>query len=288
MTAYAVDGKAIAAKVRSEVAADVARLKAQYGFVPGLAVVLVGEDPASKVYVRNKATQTAETGMQSFEYKLAEDTPEQVLLDLVAKLNADPNVNGILVQMPLPKHMDSNKVLELIEPLKDVDGFHPMNVGRLTLGIETMEPCTPKGIVYLLEHYGIDIEGKRAVVVGRSNIVGKPVSLLLLSRNATVTVCHSRTKDLAGVTRQADILVAATGKPKMINSSMVKGGAVVVDVGITRTQSGLIGDVDFDAVKEVASYITPVPGGIGPMTIAMLLLNALKAAEACASGSMRR
>lgn len=287
MSAIIMDGKAVSALVRREVK-ERAALLASKGVKPGLAVVLVGDDPASQVYVRQKEKACDEVGFASFMRYLPASTDERELLDLIDGLNSDPAVHGILVQLPLPKHIDKDRVAEAIRPEKDVDGFHPINVGRLTLGIETMEPCTPKGIVYLLEHYGIDIEGKRAVVVGRSNIVGKPVSLLLLSRNATVTVCHSRTKDLAGVTRQADILVAATGKPKMINSSMVKEGAVVVDVGITRTQSGLIGDVDFDAVKEVASYITPVPGGIGPMTIAMLLLNALKAAEACASGSMRQ
>ena len=287
MSAIIMDGKAVSALVRREVK-ERAALLASKGVKPGLAVVLVGDDPASQVYVRQKEKACDEVGFASFMRYLPASTDERELLDLIDGLNSDPAVHGILVQLPLPKHIDKDRVAEAIRPEKDVDGFHPINVGRLTLGIETMEPCTPKGIVYLLEHYGIDIEGKRAVVVGRSNIVGKPASILLLSRNATVTVCHSRTKDLAGVTRQADILVAATGKPKMINSSMVKGGAVVVDVGITRTQSGLIGDVDFDAVKEVASYITPVPGGIGPMTIAMLLLNALKAAEACASGSMRR
>ncbi|HPU78166.1 MAG TPA: bifunctional methylenetetrahydrofolate dehydrogenase/methenyltetrahydrofolate cyclohydrolase FolD [Thermosynergistes sp.] len=287
MSAVIMDGKAVSALVRREVK-ERAALLASKGVKPGLAVVLVGDDPASQVYVRQKEKACDEVGFASFMRYLPASTDEKELLDLIDGLNSDPAVHGILVQLPLPKHIDKDRVAEAIRPEKDVDGFHPINVGRLTLGIETMEPCTPKGIVYLLEHYGIDIEGKRAVVVGRSNIVGKPVSLLLLSRNATVTVCHSRTKDLPDVTRQADILVAATGKPKTIGSSMVKGGAVVVDVGITRTQSGLIGDVDFDAVKEVASYITPVPGGIGPMTIAMLLLNALKAAEACASSSMRR
>jgi len=287
MSAIIMDGKAVSALVRGEVK-ERAAILASKGVKPGLAVVLVGDDPASQVYVRQKEKACDEVGFASFMRYLPASTDERELLDLIDGLNSDPAVHGILVQLPLPKHIDKDRVAEAIGPEKDVDGFHPINVGRLTLGIETMEPCTPKGIVYLLEHYGIDIEGKRAVVVGRSNIVGKPVSILLLSRNATVTVCHSRTKDLPSVTRQADILVAATGKPKMIGSSMVKDGAVVVDVGITRTQSGLIGDVDFDAVKEVASYITPVPGGIGPMTIAMLLLNTLKAAEACASGSMRQ
>jgi methylenetetrahydrofolate dehydrogenase (NADP+)/methenyltetrahydrofolate cyclohydrolase len=287
MSAIIMDGKAVSALVREEVK-ERAAILASKGVKPGLAVVLVGDDPASQVYVRQKEKACASVGFASFMRYLPASTDERELLDLIDGLNSDPAVHGILVQLPLPKHIDKDRVAEAIGPEKDVDGFHPINVGRLTLGVETMEPCTPKGIVYLLEHYGIDIEGKRAVVVGRSNIVGKPVSILLLSRNATVTVCHSRTKDLPSVTRQADILVAATGKPKMITSSMVKDGAVVVDVGITRTQSGLIGDVDFDAVKEMASYITPVPGGIGPMTIAMLLLNTLKAAEACASGSMRR
>jgi len=283
MTAYAIDGKAIAAKVRSDVAADVARLKAQHGLVPGLAVVLVGEDPASKVYVRNKAQQTLEVGMQSFEHKLAEDTPEQVLLDLVAKLNADPNVNGILVQMPLPKHMDANKVLELIDPLKDVDGFHPMNVGRLSIGERALAPCTPVGSIILAKSVKHDLSGLDAVVVGRSNIVGKPMAQLLLRENCTVTIAHSRTKDLPDVVRRADLVVAAIGKPEFVKGDWIKPGAIVIDVGINRVakddgKTKLVGDVDYASAAKVASAITPVPGGVGPMTIACLLKNTVEAA----------
>jgi len=283
MTAYVIDGKAIAAKVRSDVAADVALLKSQHGFVPGLAVVLVGEDPASKVYVRNKAAQTVETGMQSFEHKLAEDTPEQVVLDLVAKLNADPNVNGILVQMPLPKHMDSNKVLELIDPLKDVDGFHPMNVGRLSIGERALAPCTPVGSIILAKSVKHDLSGLNAVVVGRSNIVGKPMAQLLLRENCTVTIAHSRTKDLPAVVRSADLVVAAIGKPEFVKGDWIKPGAIVIDVGINRIlkpdgKGKIVGDVDFAEAVKVAGAITPVPGGVGPMTIACLLKNTVEAA----------
>ncbi len=283
MTAYVIDGKAIAAKVRSDVAADVALLKSQHGFVPGLAVVLVGEDPASKVYVRNKAAQTVEVGMQSFEHKLAEDTPEQVVLDLVAKLNADPNVNGILVQMPLPKHMDSNKVLELIDPLKDVDGFHPMNVGRLSIGERALAPCTPVGSIILAKSVKHDLSGLNAVVVGRSNIVGKPMAQLLLRENCTVTIAHSRTKDLPAVVRSADLVVAAIGKPEFVKGDWIKPGAIVIDVGINRIlkpdgKGKIVGDVDFAEAVKVAGAITPVPGGVGPMTIACLLKNTVEAA----------
>jgi len=278
-----IDGKAIAAKVRSDVAADVALLKSQHGFVPGLAVVLVGEDPASKVYVRNKAAQTVECGMQSFEHKLAEDTPEQVVLDLVAKLNADPNVNGILVQMPLPKHMDSNKVLELIDPLKDVDGFHPMNVGRLSIGERALAPCTPVGSIILAKSVKHDLSGLNAVVVGRSNIVGKPMAQLLLRENCTVTIAHSRTKDLPAVVRSADLVVAAIGKPEFVKGDWIKPGAIVIDVGINRIlkpdgKGKIVGDVDFAEAVKVAGAITPVPGGVGPMTIACLLKNTVEAA----------
>jgi len=291
MTAYVIDGKAIAAKVRSDVAADVALLKSQHGFVPGLAVVLVGEDPASKVYVRNKAAQTVECGMQSFEHKLAEDTPEQVVLDLVAKLNADPNVNGILVQMPLPKHMDSNKVLELIDPLKDVDGFHPMNVGKLVIGDPTaLRPCTPYGVQQMLIRSGIETRGAHAVIVGRSTIVGKPMASLLIQQgaggDATVTVCHSKTKDLPAVCRSADIIVAAIGRAEFVTKDFVRPGAVVIDVGINRVDDAslprgyrLTGDVKFAEVAELAAAITPVPGGVGPMTIAMLMQNTLQAMQ---------
>ena len=283
MTAFVIDGKVIAAKVRSDVAADVARLKAEHGFVPGLAVVLVGEDPASKVYVRNKAQQTVEVGMQSFEHKLAEDTPEEVVLDLVRKLNADPAVNGILVQMPLPKHMDSNKVLELIDPLKDVDGFHPMNVGRLSIGERALAPCTPVGSVILARSFKDDLSGLNAVVVGRSNIVGKPMAQLLLRENCTVTIAHSRTKDLPGVVRSADLVVAAIGKPEFVKGDWIKPGAIVIDVGINRVlkedgKGKIVGDVEYAAAAQVAGAITPVPGGVGPMTIACLLKNTVEAA----------
>jgi methylenetetrahydrofolate dehydrogenase (NADP+)/methenyltetrahydrofolate cyclohydrolase len=251
--------------------------------VPGLAVVLVGEDPASKVYVRNKAAQTVETGMQSFEHKLAEDTPEQVLLDLVAKLNADPNVNGILVQMPLPKHMDANKVLELIDPLKDVDGFHPMNVGRLSIGERALAPCTPVGSIILAKSVKHDLSGLDAVVVGRSNIVGKPMAQLLLRENCTVTIAHSRTKDLPDVVRRADLVVAAIGKPEFVKGDWIKPGAIVIDVGINRIvkedgKGKIVGDVEYASAAKVAGAITPVPGGVGPMTIACLLKNTVEAA----------
>jgi methylenetetrahydrofolate dehydrogenase (NADP+)/methenyltetrahydrofolate cyclohydrolase len=283
MTAYAIDGKAIAAKVRADVAADVARLKAQHGFAPGLAVVLVGEDPASKVYVRNKAQQTVECGMQSWEYKLDENTSEQALLDLVAKLNADPAVNGILVQMPVPKHIDANKVLELIDPLKDVDGFHPMNVGRLSIGERALAPCTPVGSIILAKSVKDDLSGLDAVVVGRSNIVGKPMAQLLLRENCTVTIAHSRTKDLPDVVRRADLVVAAIGKPEFVKGDWIKPGAIVIDVGINRIvkpdgKGKIVGDVDYASAVQVAGAITPVPGGVGPMTIACLLKNTVEAA----------
>lgn len=283
MTAYAIDGKAIAAKVRADVAADVARLKAQHGFAPGLAVVLVGEDPASKVYVRNKAQQTVECGMQSWEYKLDENTSEQALLELVAKLNADPAVNGILVQMPVPKHIDANKVLELIDPLKDVDGFHPMNVGRLSIGERALAPCTPVGSIILAKSVKDDLSGLDAVVVGRSNIVGKPMAQLLLRENCTVTIAHSRTKDLPDVVRRADLVVAAIGKPEFVKGDWIKPGAIVIDVGINRIvkpdgKGKIVGDVDYASAVQVAGAITPVPGGVGPMTIACLLKNTVEAA----------
>jgi methylenetetrahydrofolate dehydrogenase (NADP+)/methenyltetrahydrofolate cyclohydrolase len=283
MTAYRIDGKAIAAKVRADVAADVARLKSQHGFVPGLAVVLVGEDPASKVYVRNKAEQTVEVGMASFEHKLDESTSESTLLDLVARLNADPSVHGILVQMPLPKHIDSNKVLESIDPAKDVDGFHPMNVGRLSIGERALAPCTPVGSVILARSVRHDLSGLDAVVIGRSNIVGKPMAQLLLRENCTVTIAHSRTKDLPGVVRRADLVIAAIGKPEFVKGDWIKPGAIVIDVGINRIlkpdgKGKLVGDVAFAEAAEVASAITPVPGGVGPMTIACLLKNTVEAA----------
>lgn len=281
--AYTIDGKAIAAKVRADVAAEVARIKKEHGFQPGLAVVLVGEDPASKVYVRNKAQQTVEVGMQSFEHKLPEETTESFLLDLVAKLNADPNVHGILVQMPLPKHIDSPKVLESIDPAKDVDGFHPMNVGKLSIGERALAPCTPVGSIILAKSVKHDLSGMEAVVIGRSNIVGKPMAQLLLRENCTVTIAHSRTRDLPGVVRRADLVVAAIGKPEFVKGDWIKPGALVIDVGINRIvkpdgKGKLVGDVDFAEAAKVASAITPVPGGVGPMTIACLLKNTVEAA----------
>jgi len=280
---FTIDGKAIAAKVRAEVAKEVARIKAEHGISPGLAVVLVGEDPASKVYVRNKAAQTVEVGMESFEHKLSEEISEAALLELVAKLNADPAVHGILVQMPLPKHINSSKVLESVDPAKDVDGFHPMNVGRLSIGERALAPCTPVGSIILAKSVKDDLTGLNAVVVGRSNIVGKPMVQLLLRENCTVTVCHSRTRDLPGVVRAADLVVAAIGKPEFVQGDWIKPGAIVIDVGINRImkpdgKGKLVGDVAFaDAVK-VAGAITPVPGGVGPMTIACLLKNTVDAA----------
>jgi methylenetetrahydrofolate dehydrogenase (NADP+)/methenyltetrahydrofolate cyclohydrolase len=280
---FTIDGKAIAAKVRADVAKEVARINAEHGITPGLAVVLVGEDPASKVYVRNKAAQTVEVGMESFEHKLSEETSEAALLELVAKLNADPAVHGILVQMPLPKHINSSKVLESVDPAKDVDGFHPMNVGRLSIGERALAPCTPVGSIILAKSVKEDLTGLNAVVVGRSNIVGKPMVQLLLRENCTVTVAHSRTRDLPGVVRGADLVVAAIGKPEFVQGDWIKPGAIVIDVGINRImkpdgKGKLVGDVAFaDAVK-VAGAITPVPGGVGPMTIACLLKNTVDAA----------
>jgi methylenetetrahydrofolate dehydrogenase (NADP+) / methenyltetrahydrofolate cyclohydrolase len=283
MTAFKIDGKAIAAKVRADVAADVARIKAEHGFVPGLAVVLVGEDPASSVYVRNKAKQTVECGMESFEHKLDESVTEEFLLDLVAKLNADPRVHGILVQMPLPKHINSLKVLESIDPGKDVDGFHPMNVGKLSIGERALAPCTPVGSIILAKSVQHNLSGLDAVVVGRSNIVGKPMAQLLLKENCTVTICHSRTRDLPAVVRRADLVIAAIGKPEFVQGDWIKPGAIVIDVGINRVlkpdgKGKLVGDVAYEAAAQHASAITPVPGGVGPMTIACLLKNTVEAA----------
>jgi len=275
-----IDGKKISQEIRDALVDDVARVKQQTGKVPGLAVVLVGEDPASAVYVRNKNKTCQALGFQSFEHVLPETTSEAELLALVEALNADDNVHGILVQLPLPRQIDSEKVLRAILPEKDVDGFHPTNMGQLVVGRSLLVPCTPLGVITLLDRYGIGIEGKHAVVLGRSNIVGKPVSLLLLARNATVTICHSRTRDLASVTRQADILIAAVGRANFVTGDMVKDGAVVIDVGINRVDGKLVGDVDFNAVEKRASFITPVPGGVGPMTIAMLMENTMKAFRA--------
>ena len=281
MTAKVIDGKAFAAKVRAQVAAHVARLKEENGITPGLAVVLVGEDPASQVYVRNKGVQTHEAGMNSFEHKLSADTSEADLLALIAKLNADPAVHGILVQLPLPKHLDSDLVINAIDPAKDVDGFHISNVGLLGTGQKSMVPCTPLGCLMMLRDHHGSLAGMNAVVVGRSNIVGKPMAQLLLGDSCTVTIAHSRTKDLAEVCRRADILVAAVGRPEMISGDWVKPGATVIDVGINRIERDgkvkLVGDVHYDSAAAVAGAITPVPGGVGPMTIACLLANTLTA-----------
>ena len=279
MTARLIDGKAIAQEVRAEWKVRADSLKAR-GVTPGLAVIIVGEDPASKVYVANKVKACAELGLHSEHIVLSADTSEATLLEKIALLNADPKIHGILVQLPVPKHIDSDKILKAISPDKDVDGFHPMNVGALVIGNTLLPPCTPYGAMKLLEKCGVSIEGKHAVIVGRSNIVGKPMALMLLQKNATVTICTSKTVDLAKFTRDADILVVATGKAKMITGDMIKQGAAVIDVGINRMPDGkLCGDVDFESAKEVAGWITPVPGGVGPMTITMLVANTVQAAE---------
>ncbi len=265
--------------MRNESAVRVERLKSR-GIVPGLAVVIVGDDPASQVYVRNKAVASGGIGMHSEVHALSADTTQQQLLAFIHSLNANRAVHGILVQLPLPKHIDNRAIVAAIDPQKDVDGFHYFNVGALVVGEEAFYPCTPWGVMKMLEHEGVKVEGMNAVVVGRSTIVGKPMALMLINAGATVTVCHSKTRDLGAVTRQADLLVAAVGKPRMITASMVKPGAVVIDVGINRLPDGkLAGDVDFAGVSDVASMITPVPGGVGPMTIAMLLANTVKSAE---------
>ncbi len=275
-----IDGNKIAQDIRNEVRQGVLELKASRGIVPGLAVILVGDDPASQVYVGRKAKACAEVGFLSREYKLPADTEEKKLLKIIKKLNKDELVHGILVQLPLPKHISTENIIAAINPDKDVDGFHPYNVGGLMTGTPLFVPCTPRGIMELISRSGIDLTGKEAVVVGRSNIVGKPMAFLLLAQNATVTMCHSRTKDLPSVTRRADVLIAAIGKPRMIKADMVKEGAVIIDVGVNRLENGkLAGDVDFDEVAPRASYITPVPGGVGPMTIAMLMKNTLDAAR---------
>ncbi len=280
MTAELIDGKAFAAKVREQVAAGVAGVKAQ-GITPGLAVVLVGEDPASQVYVRNKGVQTVEAGMASFEHKLSAETSQADLLALIARLNDDPKVHGILVQLPLPGHMNADLVINSIDPKKDVDGFHVSNVGLLGTGQKAMVPCTPLGCLMLLRDHLGDLSGLNAVVVGRSNIVGKPMAQLLLKENCTVTIAHSRSRDLPGICRGADILVAAVGRPEMIPGDWIRPGATVIDVGINRIQrdgkTKLVGDVDFASAAQVAGAITPVPGGVGPMTIACLLANTLTA-----------
>ena len=281
MTATVIDGKAFAARVRAEVAAHVARLREETGIQPGLAVVLVGEDPASQVYVASKGKQTVEVGMASFEHKLPVDTAEADLLALIARLNADPAVHGILVQLPLPDHLNAELVINSIDPAKDVDGFHISNVGLLGTGQKSMVPCTPLGCLMMLRDHHGSLAGMNAVVVGRSNIVGKPMAQLLLGDSCTVTIAHSRTRDLAAICRSADILVAAVGRPEMVKGDWVKPGATVIDVGINRVERDgkmrLVGDVDYASAAAVAGAITPVPGGVGPMTIACLLANTLTA-----------
>ena len=282
MTAKIIDGKAYAQRLRQQIASAVKALKAEHGLAPGLAVVLVGENPASQVYVRNKHKQTIEAGMNSWEHRLAAESSEEELLRLLAKLNADPGVNGILVQLPLPKHMDAAKVINALDPAKDVDGFHVINAGHLATGQDSLVPCTPVGCVMLAKETLGTLAGREAVVIGRSNIVGKPVAQLLLAENCTVTIAHSRTADLPGVCSRADLVIAAVGRPQMVKGSWIKPGACVIDVGINRVERGdkavLVGDCDFEDCAKVAGAITPVPGGVGPMTIACLLQNTLRAA----------
>lgn len=279
MTATIIDGKAVSQKIKEQVKVRVEKLKSQ-GVTPGLAVVLVGDNSASLTYVRNKQRTCEALGMRSDLHEFPESLSEAELLSKIDELNNDPGIHGILVQLPLPKHIDEFKVINAISPLKDVDGFHPISVGNMMIGKEAFLPCTPHGIMKLLEHYGIDPAGKHAVVIGRSNIVGKPVGQLLLQKDATVTYCHSKTQDLASFTRQADILVAAIGRAKFIDHTHIKPGAVIIDVGMNRDESGkLCGDVDYADILETASFATPVPGGVGPMTIAMLMENTLQSAE---------
>ena len=279
MSANIMDGKAVARNIREGLKEEVEGLKKK-GIHPGLAVVLVGENPASMVYVKNKGEACRSAGIYSEEHKLPAETKEADLLGLINQLNKDPRIHGILVQLPLPAHINKDRILASVSPEKDVYGFHEINMGRLLIGQEGLVPCTPLGIMQLLEHYHIPVEGRFAVVVGRSNIVGKPVAMMLLQRNATVTICHTRTKNMGEVCRMADILIAAAGRPGMITADMIREGAVVIDVGINRLDTGkLAGDVDFESASKKAGWITPVPGGVGPMTIAMLLYNTVKAAK---------
>ena len=280
MSAQILDGAAVARSVRERVAEGVRELVANGGPEPGLATVLVGTDPGSQIYVRRKNEQTAEAGMRSFHHELPATTPQAELDALIDQLNADPSVHGILVQSPLPDGLDEARAFARIDPAKDVDGFHPESVGQLVLNRPGLRSCTPAGVIELLDHYEIDLTGREVVVVGRSNIVGKPVALLALHRNATVTIVHSRTRDLPSVTRRAEVLIVAIGRARFVTADMVSPGTVVIDVGINRTDDGMVGDVDFEPVSAIASAITPVPGGIGPMTIAMLLSNTLQAARA--------
>lgn len=277
--AIIINGKELAAKIRENLKSEVENLKRQ-GINPKLVVIMIGNDPASSVYVRNKSKACNEIGIAFEEFLLKEDTTREELLGLIKELNQRQDVNGILLQSPIPKHLDIREAFNAIDYLKDVDGFHPINVGKLAIGEDSFVSCTPAGVMKMLEEYNIKVEGKNAVVIGRSNIVGKPLAQLLLNANATVTTCHSKTQNIAEITKQADILIAALGKPKFVTADMVKEGAVVIDVGINRNEEGkLVGDVDFQNVEKKSSYITPVPGGVGPMTIAMLMANVVKAAK---------
>jgi methylenetetrahydrofolate dehydrogenase (NADP+)/methenyltetrahydrofolate cyclohydrolase len=279
MPAQVIDGKAVAARVRAQVGEGVAQFTAEHGRPPGLATVLVGEDAASAIYVGGKQRATAEVGMRGFDHRLAADATREEVVELIEQLNADPAVSGILCQLPVPDHLDGVELTGLIDPAKDVDGLTPVSAGLLALGREGLRPCTPLGVMELLGEAGVQLEGAEAVVLGRSNLFGKPMAQLLLGANATVTVCHSRTRDLPGVCRRADVLIAAVGRDRMVKGDWIKPGATVIDVGINRAEDGLHGDVDFDAAVEVAGAITPVPGGVGPMTIACLLRNTLQAAR---------
>lgn len=275
-----IDGKAVSQSVKDRIKEEVAELKVKHGVVPGLAVIIVGDNPASRIYVNNKKKACEYVGFDSYEYALPEETTEAELLELIKKLNSDEKVDGILCQLPLPKHIDENVIIDNIAPNKDVDAFHPVNVGKIMIGDYSFLPCTPAGVMELIASTGVDIKGKECVVVGRSNIVGKPMSMLLLHKSGTVTICHSKTKDLKAECKRADILVAAVGVPNLITGDMVKEGAVVIDVGMNRLDNGkLCGDVEFESASKAAGYITPVPGGVGPMTIAMLMQNTLTAAK---------
>jgi methylenetetrahydrofolate dehydrogenase (NADP+) / methenyltetrahydrofolate cyclohydrolase len=279
MAAQIIDGKAVGARVRAEVARDVESFVAEHGRPPGLATILVGDDPASAVYVNGKQKACAEAGIQGFDHRLPADAAEEEVIALIERLNADDDVSGILCQLPVPPHMDGVKLTGLIDPGKDVDGLTPISAGLLSLGREGMRPCTPEGVMILLAAAGAQLEGAEAVVIGRSNLFGKPMAQLLLQANATVTTCHSRTRDLPGVCARADVLIAAVGRARMVKRDWVKPGAIVIDIGMNRLEDGLAGDVDFDEVAQVASAITPVPGGVGPMTVACLLRNTVKAAR---------
>jgi methylenetetrahydrofolate dehydrogenase (NADP+) / methenyltetrahydrofolate cyclohydrolase len=279
VAATVIDGKAVAARVREEVAAGVAELVAETGVPPGLATVLVGDDPGSEIYINNKQKASREVGIEGRDHRLSADTSQEEVTDLLSSLNEDPGVSGILLQLPVPDHLDGDALVALIDPGKDVDGLTPVNAGALAQGRPGLRPCTPSGVIELLDSYDVPIEGAEAVVVGRSILVGRPLALLLLERNATVTICHSRTRDLAAVCSRADILVVAVGSPSIVGAENVRPGAAVIDVGINRVEGGLVGDIDFEAASERAGLITPVPGGVGPMTIACLLSNTLRAAR---------